>query len=147
MPYTDDPAGTPTDEVRFLVGDTTSPYDLTDNEVVYLLGLENGNANRAAARAAETLAAKYTKAYEEKRVGPLLLRSYSDKAGRFSKLAKALWSRASATTVVPFAGGISVTDKANREADTDVVQPTFKRTMMDYPGGSGDTASDEELRP
>lgn len=149
MPYTNDPVGTPSDEIRFLLGDTKEPYDLSDNEVVYLLAQENGNPGRAAARGAEALQAKFSSAWEEKRVGPLLLRTFKGKADRYATLAKLLWSQASNRGVVPFAGGTSATDKIARATDPDRVKPTFKRRMMDYPAGSADIgrASDEELRP
>lgn len=146
MPYTDDPEGTPSDAVRFLVGDTGATTDLTDAQVDYLLSQENGNVLRAAARAAEALASKYTKSASEKKVGPLTLinsnRSMT-KAQEFLKLAKALWSRASAT--VPFAGGISKQDKLTRAGNADKVQPSFVRGQMTYPKGLTNHATEEDL--
>lgn len=132
MPYSDDPANVPSDRVRFLVGDisTTKP-DLSDAEVDFLLADENNDARRAAARAAEALAARYTQKAYIKEVGPLRI-EYRQKASEYLALAKSLWSKVTSTTAVPFAGGISVTDKDARESDPDVTPPDFYREMMDY---------------
>lgn len=151
MPYTDDPANIPDDQVRFYVGDTsTTAPDLTDNQVAFLLLEEGGNPLRAAARAAEVLAAKYAKTASEKRVGPLAIiqgtRSQS-KAQEFSKLAKRLWARAGAGSTVPYAGGTSILDKNSNVLDGDRVQPSFSRRMMRYPEGDAHTNSAERLSP
>lgn len=142
MPYTDDPQNVPADQVRFFVGDTnTSNEELTDPQIAFLLAEEGDSALRAAARAAEILAAKYSGIADEKQVGPLRLK-FSERSGRYSALAKQLWARASASsTVGPYAGGISVVDKQTKEADSDRVKPSFKRGMMDYPAG---TVGEEE---
>ena len=41
-------------------------------------------------------------------------------------------------TVKPYSGGISVTDKANREAQTDYDRPAFSREQFDYAGSDYD---------
>lgn len=142
MPYTDDPQNVPADQLRFLVGDTnTTSEELTDAQVAFLLADEGDNVRRAAARAAEVLAARYSGQADEKQVGPLRLK-FTQKAERYAALAKQLWMRAaSSSTTGPYAGGISVVDKSNKEADTDRVKPSFKRVMMDYPAG---TVGEEE---
>lgn len=150
MPYTGDPARNPLDAVRFLVGDTNlSAQEFQDDEVQYLLSEENGNTFRAAARAAETLAAKYSAAVVEKQVGPLRISSGTrglTKAERYLKLAKHLWSRAFSRSVSPYAGGISVADKNERRADTDRVKPAFARDQMRYPLISlGQSAENEKV--
>lgn len=147
MPYSDDPQNEPVDEVRLLVGDTsTTAPDLSDNAMEYFLTEEGNNVVRAAARAAEALAGIYAKKAEERRVGPLWLRSFSDKSSKYLKLAKTLWSRASRLgTVGPYAGGISITDKNARIANTDRVVPAFRRQMMSYPRGESQQMSPEEI--
>lgn len=148
MPYTDDPGNSLADRVRFLVADTipASPL-LTDNEVAFLLEDEGNNPTRAAARAAEVLAAKYTKEADDKQVGPLRLGSSGAKsrAEKYSALAKQLWARAgrkAATSV--YAGGISAADKETRADDSDRVHPSFARDMMDYPVSSTSEATKED---
>ena len=144
MPYTDDPGHVLADKMRFLVGDTnTARPELSDSEVDFLLSEEGGDAARAAARAAEALAAKYVKIADEKQVGPLRL-TYTEKAARFTTLAKSLWRRAAASSVAPYAGGISVSDKEANEANTDRVAPALSRDMMDYPLGA---PSQEDILP
>jgi hypothetical protein len=133
--YGGDPAGNIRDAVRFYLGDTDNAnLELTNLEVDYLLILEP-NSMRAAARGAEVLAAKYAKYADEKWVGPLRLR-YTERSARFTALAKSLWRRAASSTVAPYAGGISVTDKEMNEADSDRVVPAFAREMMEYPSGT-----------
>lgn len=151
MPYTDDPANVPTDQVRFFVGDTsvTSP-DLTDAEINFLLLEENGNSQRAAARAAEALAARYTKKADSKKVGPLAIiqsnRNMS-KAQEFAKLALRLWARAGVSTSGPYAGGISIMDKNARVMDSDRVPPSFTRKGLSYPGSDLHDTGAERLSP
>lgn len=150
MPYTNDPANSPSDQVRFFVGDTsTTNPDLTDQEVAFLLLEEGDNTLRAAARAAESLSSLYTKKADSRQVGPLRIvqsnRNMS-KAGEFILLAKRLWARAgNAGLAAPFAGGISRADKNSRIQDTDRVRPAFSRQMMRYPLGSARAATTEEL--
>lgn len=148
MPYTDDPSSEPTDAVRLLVGDTsTTTPDLTDAAIEYFLEVEGDNVIRAAARAAEALQGLYAKKAEERRVGPLWLRSFSDKSQKYAALAKSLWMRAAKSSggAIPFAGGISVTDKNARIEDSDRVKPAFRRQMMSYPRGETQNMSPEEI--
>lgn len=148
MPYTDDPANVLSDAVRFYVNDTdVSNPALTDNEVLYLLAEEGDDALRAAARAAEVLAAKASSEADTKQVGPLKL-SYTYKARRYGELASVLWRRAntSATSGGVYAGGISRTDKADKALDTDRTIPAFEKDMMDYPYGSTPNTSDVRAR-
>lgn len=155
MPYTDSPSTNPLDAVRALVSDTstTAPM-LTDNTIAFFLEEENNNVFRAAARAAEALAAKYANMAEERRVGPLWIRSFSDKSSKYLALAKTLWNRAMrAGSSGVYAGGISVTDKTEKVADSDRVRPAFSRRMMssrltayaNESGSSEDLLSPEEL--
>jgi cell division septum initiation protein DivIVA len=143
VPYADNPANSLADRVRLYVGDTNAAAEqLTDSEVDFLLEDERDDPLRAAARAAEILAAKYASQAEEKRVGPLTLANRrQSQADRYRQLAKALWSRASSGVAAPFAGGISQSDKETRENDGDRVPPIFRRDMMEY------VSDEEELRP
>lgn len=135
MPYTNDPANSDLDHIRLLVGDTSSSPELSDAEVSFLLDSE-GDARRAAARAAEVLAARYYKVASEKRVGPLWIKNATDKAKQYETLAKRLWASATKVSGMPFAGGISAADKATREQDHDRVAPSFGRDMMTYPASN-----------
>jgi hypothetical protein len=150
MPYTDDPRNVPADAVRFYVGDTAVARPLlTDNQVDLLLAEEDGNTLRAAARAAEVLAAKASAEADDKYVGTLRIRNLKSKQTRYLQLAKNLWAQALRGTIAPFAGGLSRVDKLIRATDGDRVRPFFARGMQRYPNGSTDESrsSDEELRP
>lgn len=148
MPYTDNPSTNPLDAVRVLVGDTSAAApDLTDNAIAFFLDAEGNNVLRAAARSAEALQGLYAKKAEERRVGPLWLRSFSDKSTKYAALAKRLWLRAAKSSggVIPFAGGISATDKNSRIQNSDRVKPAFRRQMMSYPRGETQNMSPEEI--
>lgn len=150
MPYTDDPENVPADAVRFLIGDTsTTAPDLTDAQIAYLLGEQEDNVLRAAARAAEVQAARYAKQADEKRVGPLWIRSFRSLSANFITLAKTLWKRANTGSAVPWAGGISHSDKITRASYGDRVAPAFRRRMMEYPNASvvGGTDIEERYSP
>jgi hypothetical protein len=151
VPYTDNPAGSPADQVRLYLGDTDTVTNLlSDSEVAFLLEDEGNNTLRAAARGAEILAAKAASKAEDKKVGPLQLANRrQSELDRYRLLAKGLWARAAtADGSAPFAGGISRTDKLTREQDGDRTPSVFTRDMMEYHDGTtGQQATDEDLRP
>jgi hypothetical protein len=132
--YTGDPASSAKDSVRFHVGDVIKDDpQVNDEEIEYLLGDEGGNVLRAAARVAETIAAKYARQVD-KTVGGLSL-SAGRRQEKYSQLAQKLWSRARSTgsgLAAPYAGGISQSDKDTNAADTDRTQPAFTRTLHDF---------------
>lgn len=136
MPYSNDPLNKPADQVRFLVGDTSTSPSLTDSEIAFLLHEANDNALRAAARAAEQLSAKASADADLKRVGPLETRHLKSTSDRYQALARRLWARAGSANSGPYAGGISRTDKARQVANSDRVRPAFSRRMQEYRGGS-----------
>lgn len=119
------------DKVRFLVGDTDfEDQQIQDEEIGFALDQE-GNYRSAAAVIAESLAAKYARLVD-KSVGDLSI-SYSQRATQFAEVAKKLRSGASISLAMPYAGGISVTDKESRANDTSKTSPAFKRGMNDNP--------------
>ena len=126
--YSGDPDANPKDAVRFYLGDT-DPDDpqFYDQEVLYLLKKFNGNVLLAAADGARALAGKYSRR-ADKAVGDLRL-SFSQQAQHYWELAKRLQTEAG-KRAVPYAGGISKSDKKTQEEDTDRVRPAFKRGMM-----------------
>ncbi|HHY37203.1 MAG: hypothetical protein LHW58_08380 [Candidatus Cloacimonetes bacterium] len=126
--YSGDPAANPKDAVRFYLGDT-DPDDpqLQDEEILFLVQKFAGNVYLAAADAARGLAGKYSRR-ADKAVGDLRL-SFSQQAQHYWELAKRLQTEAG-KRAVPYAGGISKSDKKTQEEDTDRVRPAFKRGMM-----------------
>ncbi|WP_407146251.1 hypothetical protein [Bradyrhizobium sp. ORS 86] len=112
------------DNVRLLIGDTdeTDPQ-LQDEEIAYFLS-GRPNPYGAAAECCRALAAKYAR---------LVSQSAGDTKFVFSDMSKAYERRASdfegqaanSGAGLPYAGGISNTDKLNQESDSDRVQPQF----------------------
>lgn len=129
MSYSGNPAASDIDAVRFYIGDTdTTAEMLTDAEITALVTLAGGDTLLAAVYAAEGLAGKYARRVD-KSVGDLSI-SYSQTSKQFSDLAALLRRRYSiGSAPAPYAGGISISDKAAQESDTDRVRPAFTRTL------------------
>lgn len=102
MPYTNDPANIPADEVRFLLQDTdVNNPKLSDAEVTYLLG-KYTTTIRAAYEGALALSARYS-GQMNITVGPTSL-NYGEMAQQYGNLAAVL--RRKLTPGAPTAGGI-----------------------------------------
>lgn len=90
-----DPSSGDRDKVRFLIQDTDSTdFHLHDAEITYLVSTW-GNVYRAAAYAAEAIAANYAhKTNYSRSIGDLSIsESYATSAGEFRELAKRLRSQ------------------------------------------------------
>jgi len=125
--YSGDPSGSDRDEVRFLVGDTdTSDQQLSDEEIAYLL-TEYTNPRVAAVAAVKAIIAKYARLVT-KEVGDLRLQ-YSDRLANYKNLLVTLEKETAFSTVVPYAGGISKSDKDSVRDDSDRVKPSFAIDM------------------
>ena len=129
--YSGNPASSPLDECRFLVGDTNTAAQLvSDEEINYNIALVYGTTPPAsgnflpAAYAADGIAAKSARSVD-KSVGDLHL-SYSQQAKSFRDLANVLRRRATLKMVPIYVGGLSLAEKATNEADLDMPQPAFK---------------------
>lgn len=130
--YTGNPAASPKDAVRFRVGDTdVDDQLLQDEEILYLLGTE-ATVIQAAASAADAIAARFSR-LSDKAVGDLRI-AFSQKSAQYRQLAADLRKEAGISMAVPFAGGISRSQKAAQESDSNRVQPSFKVGMDDHPG-------------
>lgn len=128
--FTNDPKNVIVDAIRVEIYDIDEDNPLISDEIIEYAYDEENSILNAAARCCEILAAKFSNSVD-KRLGPLSV-SLSDKAEKYSSLAKELRAKAKSTyTGVPYAGGIS-DDKADTfEEDTDLVQPEFSKGMMD----------------
>ena len=120
-------------QVRLLIGDTDeATAQLSDEEIQFHISTSAG-VHYAAARCCRSLAAKYGRQVD-KSVGQFSLAA-SQKVKSYLLLAATLESQAlSATAILPYAGGISVSDKETISLDTDRVKPAFARNWDDYPG-------------
>ncbi len=141
--YGNDPANSPLDHVRLLVGDTVcADAYLKDDEILFLIE-EEGSAEFAAARAAEVIAAKLSRKVDTKTGG--VSKSLSQIAKAYLELAKSLRARA-VELVAPVVTGISIAEKHEDASDTALVQPFFRRDQMDNPY-AGDEDDEDQLSP
>jgi len=134
--YSGDPSASSRDAVRFLLNDTsTSNAEFQDAEIAWMVS-EKPNVYRAAAQGARRRAAEANEGVASKTVGPLTL-TYSQRAANWLKVAESLESQAdkgAGSTIMPFSGGISKTDKELVASDDDFDKPNFYRGMFDNPG-------------
>lgn len=137
--YGGNPANSPLEEVRFLVGDTIPGQTITlsDQEIEYNIALVYGATPPAsgnflpAAYCADFLQSKYAGQVDSKTVGKLSI-SFSNRAERFAKLAANLRRRATLAGAPIYAGGQTHSDKSIDENDTDIQQPGAKVDQFNY---------------
>ena len=128
-------------DVRLLIGDTDSTdYALQDHDVSFFLNEANDNIYLAASMAAEAIAAKYARQVTESKTDAhgvhVYSRHLSDRYKHYTALAKTMRERHTARTVGVYAGGITISGKDTREADTDRVKPAFTRDLHANEGSS-----------
>lgn len=117
------------DQVRLLIGDTTSTdQQLQDEEINFYLSTE-ANVYMAAAACATALATKYVRK-ADKQVGDLKI-SWKGTAQSYTDMAKSLRNKGR-THQVPSAGGISVSDSEAAENNTGLRHNAIRRGMHDY---------------
>ena len=115
------------DAVRLLLKDTSSGSALySDAEITFFLTHYRNNIWRAASGAAQGLSAREA---ESKSVGDLAIAGF----GKSWRELAAEYRLHADSHVSLYAGGISVSDKQDAEADTDRVQPAFTRTLFQNP--------------
>ena len=138
--YSGDPLSSPTDEVRFLVGDTnTSDFQLSDAEIDYCLTLVYGPTPPnvwppmgnylPAAYAADGIVAKY-KALVDESVGDLHV-SLSKSQAQFQQVANRMRSRAAIAGVKVFCGGLSLAAKIAQYRNQDLLGVAIRVDGMD----------------
>lgn len=141
--FTNNPASSNRDLVRILVSDTNTSSPLLSDEFIDFTLSAKPNAYLAASLCAETLinstaaaTAYLASNVTRKKVGDLEL-SYagggsggSSPAEHYRSLAKSLRVQAG-SKVTPYSGGISVTDKATQQADSDWDRPFAEIGMHD----------------
>lgn len=123
------------DLVRFTIGDRTETgHILEDEEIDALLAMNSNNTVIVSAICAETMAAELT-TRQNRTIGDLRIR-YSEQAENLYKLAARLRRQMSVALAIPYAGGISVSDKLANTLDTDKVAPAFSIEMQENTGAS-----------
>jgi hypothetical protein len=133
MPYTGyDPENDPVDAVRFLVGDTASPFELSDTEILFALD-QDANTYAAAAICARALSARYARQVDTK--FETVESKYSQLRDSYEHLARSLDIQAKRRggMGLPIAGGISNAEVETVQSDPDRVKPFFKENLFNNP--------------
>lgn len=126
--YSGDPMASGLDEVRFRLGDTNVAQPLlTDGEIYFLLRQADDNPILAALRACDMIQAKLAGMVDES-VGSVSI-AFSQRRMGYVALAASLRALF-AQGAKPFCGGISRSGKRSERSDTDRVQPSFTRDLM-----------------
>jgi hypothetical protein len=113
---------------RFLIGDTIqTDQQLQDEEILVLLDLGH-SPQTVAIMLARSLAARYAR-YADKWVGDLKILA-SQRFKHYTELVGMLTTQG-ALIGRPSAGGVYVSDKESYEANSSLVQGSFKRGMDD----------------
>ena len=143
-------ATVPKDQVRLLIGDTNpnQPH-LQDEEIRFLLGLR-GSLYGAAAEAARSIQGQLSSLVDQQASSSKIW--YSQAAKAYGRLALRYEQKVALTSVMPYAGGISLTDMQMQELDTDRVPPQFAIGFMDAmlpvpPAGNWQTEENVGLGP
>lgn len=119
------------DLVRFSIGDTDENESVTlQNEEITALLVTYTTVSTAAAYAAEYLALRYARKATLLKDDAGASKQYGDRAAAMRELATTLRGRSS-LLALPYAGGISASDKVSREGDTDRVSPAFTKALHD----------------
>jgi hypothetical protein len=135
MPF--DPADSPIDAVRFLLGDTGTPSQLTDPEIQFALD-QNANTYVAAAICARALSARYARRVDTR--FETVESKYGQLSAQFHKLALNLDQQAKRAGGLgaPVAGGISKAEVENARLDADRVKPFFYDNLLNNPPASNE---------
>lgn len=121
-------ADVPLFQVRFLIRDTNTDRPLFDDDEITWQISQEANIYTAAAGLCDILVTK-AGGVKSKKVGELAI-TYD--VGFYRSLSANLRARG-AGHQVPYAGGISVSDKQGQEADTDATKPSVFRRLNDNP--------------
>lgn len=132
--YSGDPATNARDSIRFLTGDTdTNDQLINDEEIGWTNNQVTGSDTATTAlyeasyRVMVAIASKFSRLADQA-VGDLKVDMFQ-KATNAREQAKLLYQQASreGNTPTPYAGGITVSDKAIDEDNSNIVKPYFSR--------------------
>lgn len=121
--YSGNPATNTKDTVRYLVGDTQSNDPLTtDEEIAWALSQTSDNAYSAAAWVAKAISAYFARLAETTEIAGIKIQ-YGKRAESYEKKAIDLENRSTTqfTSIIPYAGGISQSDKDTLDQDNATV--------------------------
>lgn len=152
--YSQNPATSALDEIRFLTADVDSSkaWTLQDSEIAYTVSLHSatppviGQNFLAAAVCAETILGKFKAIPESKKVGDLSL-TWGAQFKFYSDLAYRLRQRAALQAVKPYIGGTSIAEKAAINADPDRVGTAVRVDGMSYASPANLNTTDGTVGP
>lgn len=129
--YSGDPSSSATDAIRFLIGDTDSTDQLLSNEEIAWINLEQSGSITAttdlyysAHYACHAISARLVR-LADTQIGDLNIK-LSQKAMGYKTLAQDLLAHASRQSApIPYAGGLTISDKDIDEDNTDVFRGWF----------------------
>lgn len=131
--YSENPAASALDQVRFLIGDTDFEDPLlSDQEIKWVLSQYNNAPMNAAIRCCETLVSKFSRLANES-VGSVKV-EYNQIVNTYLKITLPMLKSRLATEdrgVGFYAGGISKNDKLMNANNPDRVRPDFSKHMME----------------
>jgi hypothetical protein len=129
--YSGDPGASATDAIRFLIGDTDSTDPLLSNEEIAWINLEQSGSSTSttdlyysAHYACHSIGAKLAR-LADTQIGDLNIK-LSQKAQGYLVLANELLKHANRQNApIPYAGGISISDKSIDQDNSDVFRGWF----------------------
>lgn len=129
--YSGDPAASPRDAVRFLIGDTlTADQQLQDAEIAFHVD-RHSSIELAAAACADALEARYARKVDVTDGDTRL--AFSQRAMSYGRLAATLRTQArEGAAPIPYAGGTSISEACTRASDPDRFPDSFAVGMHDY---------------
>lgn len=120
------------DQIRLEIGDTDEQAQLLqDEEIVQAISVER-NFWSASARCCEMISRLFLRRSDVK-LGRALSVTYTKMAEQYLNMAILLRKKALGSGVVPYVGGMSVSQKILQANNPDIVAPLFTKTMMESP--------------
>lgn len=118
------------DAVRLLIGDVIScDQQLQDEEIAYFASVR-GTLYGAAAECCRALSARFSRSVDQKGGSNTIM--YSQMAKAYAAKAIEFENKSALNgSSLPYAGGISISDKQMQIMNEDRVQPMFERGMFD----------------
>lgn len=123
-------ANSPLFQVRYLIGDTMMNDQQAQDEEINFALTQRPSIYGAAAMVSRSLAGKFSRLVDT--VAKDLRTTLSTKARNYLRMAMEFETQAAVRSgAMPYAGGISLSDKARQEQDSDRVPPQFDLGMQD----------------
>lgn len=118
------------DVVRLLIGDIIScDQQMQDEEIAYFVSAR-GTIYGAAAECCRSMAAKFSRSVDQQAGTSKLF--YSQMAKAYTVKSIEFETKATLSgSAMPYAGGISLSDKQLQDVNTDRVLPVFSKGIMD----------------